>query len=202
MYLVFYALHKVRKRFSFYPPSLTHSYSHTHKHNIGFLLCLYSSVEIDCVHVGSKSNVSHSLKERGELHLKTTWHNNYNGMKPEVYLDTHLQHWFLWSQALPLIFPSGGEKRKKPTLEHSENEEKPWRQMAETISPIRRSYFSCHARVCKDAVSISEHRHEAELLLLFWLEDWTCGSVISDHHVSIAWQQNETKIVPLSLLTS
>lgn len=72
MYLVFYALHKVRKRFSFYPPSLTHCYSHAHKHNIGFLLCLYSSVEIGCVHVGSKSNVSHSLKERGELHLKTT----------------------------------------------------------------------------------------------------------------------------------
>lgn len=34
--------------------------------------------------------------------------------------------------------------------------------MAETISPIRQSYFSCHAGVCEDAVSITEHRHEAE----------------------------------------
>lgn len=59
------------------------------------------------------------------------------------------------------------KKKKETTLEHSENEEKPRRQMAETISPIRRSYFSCHARVCEDAVSITEHRHEAELLPLF-----------------------------------
>lgn len=62
-------------------------------------------------------------------------------------------------------------EKKETTLEHSENEEKPRRQMAETISPIRRSYFSCHARVCEDAVSITEHRHEAELLPLFWLDD-------------------------------
>ena len=39
--------------------------------------------------------------------------------------------------------------------------------MAETISPISRSYFSCHASVREDAVSITEHRHEAELLPLF-----------------------------------
>lgn len=72
MYLVFYALDKVHKRFRFYPPSLTHSYSHTHKHNIGFLLRLCSSVEISWVHAGCKSNDSHSLKDRGELHLQPT----------------------------------------------------------------------------------------------------------------------------------
>lgn len=63
------------------------------------------------------------------------------------------------------VHPGGGggkQKKNQAALEHSEDEEKPRRQMAESISPIRRSYFSCHARACEDAVSITE-----QLLLLF-----------------------------------
>lgn len=139
-------------------------------------------------------------RERRRLHLERKERAREGGKKQRRAAPTPCRIWTFVSAALvsPKLSRScnptgeGGEKReadgeKKPTLEHSENEEKPRRQMAETISPIRRSYFSCHARVCEDAVSISEHRHEAELLPLLWLDDWTRAAFVSDQQESTLW---------------
>lgn len=85
------------------------------------------------------------------------------------------------------------DEKKTTTLEHSENEEKPWRQMAESISPIRRSYFICHARVCEAAVSITEQAGGWAASLL-GPGDRSRGAFGSEQQESTIWSANETKM--------
>lgn len=83
--------------------------------------------------------------------------------------------------------------------------------MAGNISPIRRSYFSCHARVCESTqwASLNTHRHDAEQLAWFdqtieqslqsWPISWKKSPkaeimelifIIISIHIQAATQQN------------
>lgn len=84
-------------------------------------------------------------------------------------------------------------------------------KMAGNISPIRRSYFSCHARVCESTqwASLNTHRHDAEQLACFdqtieqslqsWSISWKKSPkaeimelifIIISIHIQAATQQN------------